>query len=342
MAKLRTSLLDPACPFPLLVEPESATTSGAALEKLVAAFHRERDSIEELLDEHGALLFRGFGVVDVAAHETFLGAARYTPLDYERGISPRHAVGRGVYISTEAPPRAPIPLHNEMSYSATWPEKIAFSCERVPQRGGETPIADMAAVCRALPSALRDEFSARGLRYVQRVPLATKGKRQRSWPEMFASEERAEVEQICAGHGLECEWQGDGSVRLTNERPAILRHPRRGEELWFNQAHVFHPSFSQEFALDGRRALAAVIRGFELLERVLSRPLLPFPYAIRFADGGPIPDASIGIIRRTLHTHRVSFPWQRGDLLLLDNLRMAHGRSPFEGERRVLASLIAG
>jgi hypothetical protein len=280
MAKLHSSLLDPSSSFPLLVEPESAKTSGAALEELVSAFHKEHDSIEELLDEHGALLFRGFGVVDVAAHETFLEAARYAPLDYERGISPRHAVGRGVYVSTEAPPRAPIPLHNEMSSSATWPE-------------------------------------------------------------MFANEDRAEVEQICAGHGLVCEWQGDGSVRLTNERPAILCHPRRGEELWFNQAHVFHPSFSQEFALDGRRALAAVIRGFELLERVLSRPLLPFPYAIRFADGGPIPDASIGIIRRTLHTHRVSFPWQRGDLLLLDNLRMAHGRSPFEGERRVLASLIA-
>jgi len=169
MAKLRTSLLDPSCSFPLLVEPESASTSGAALEELVAAFRKQRDSIEELLDEHGALLFRGFGVVDVAAHEAFLEAAGYAPLDYERGISPRHAVGHGVYVSTEAPPRAPIPLHNEMSYSATWPEKIAFSCERVPERGGETPIADMAAVCRALPSALRDEFSARGCRPWARV-----------------------------------------------------------------------------------------------------------------------------------------------------------------------------
>ena len=200
----------------------------------------------------------------------------------------------------------------------------------------------MAAVCRALPAALREEFAERGLRYVQRIPLAVKNRRQRSWPEMFASEERVEVEKICAEHGLDCEWQSDGSLRLTNVRPAILRHPRRDEDVWFNQSHVFHPSFSQEFALDGRRALAAMIRALELLEHALSRPILPFPYAISFADGGAIPDATMATIRRTLHQHRVSFPWQRGDLLLLDNLRMAHGRTPFEGERRVLASLIAG
>ena len=76
----------------MLVEQEPAATGDATpVEALTAAFRDERDAIEALLDEHGALLFRGFGVVDAAAHEAFLEAAGYTPLDYERGISPRHA-----------------------------------------------------------------------------------------------------------------------------------------------------------------------------------------------------------------------------------------------------------
>ena len=34
-------------------------------------------------------------------------------------------------------------------------------------------------------------------------------------------------------------------------------------------------------------------------------------------------------------------PWQSGDVALVDNFLVMHGRRPFEGQRRVLASLIA-
>lgn len=33
--------------------------------------------------------------------------------------------------------------------------------------------------------------------------------------------------------------------------------------------------------------------------------------------------------------------WQAGDVALVDNFTVMHGRRPFEGRRRVLASLIA-
>jgi alpha-ketoglutarate-dependent taurine dioxygenase len=36
----------------------------------------------------------------------------------------------------------------------------------------------------------------------------------------------------------------------------------------------------------------------------------------------------------------VTFRWEKGDLLLVDNLRFGHGRLPFRGERKILAALI--
>ena len=34
-------------------------------------------------------------------------------------------------------------------------------------------------------------------------------------------------------------------------------------------------------------------------------------------------------------------PWRAGDVALIDNYLVMHGRRPFEGSRRVLASLVA-
>jgi alpha-ketoglutarate-dependent taurine dioxygenase len=34
-------------------------------------------------------------------------------------------------------------------------------------------------------------------------------------------------------------------------------------------------------------------------------------------------------------------PWQTGDIALVDNFLVMHGRRPFQGKRRVLASLFA-
>ena len=34
------------------------------------------------------------------------------------------------------------------------------------------------------------------------------------------------------------------------------------------------------------------------------------------------------------------FVWERGDVLLLDNMQFAHGRNRFSGSRKVVAALV--
>jgi alpha-ketoglutarate-dependent taurine dioxygenase len=44
-------------------------------------------------------------------------------------------------------------------------------------------------------------------------------------------------------------------------------------------------------------------------------------------------------IRAAIAAETRSFPWQTGDILLVDNMAVAHGRAPYEGERRVLVAM---
>ena len=58
------------------------------------------------------------------------------------------------------------------------------------------------------------------------------------------------------------------------------------------------------------------------------------------AAGGAIPFASIATIRDAVDAETIAFDWRAGDVLLIDNVLVAHGRRAYSGSRRVLAALI--
>ena len=58
-----------------------------------------------------------------------------------------------------------------------------------------------------------------------------------------------------------------------------------------------------------------------------------------FGDGSPISDVDLAEIRGAIDAATVAFPWQARDVLLLDNMLVAHGRNPYRGERKILAAL---
>jgi hypothetical protein len=64
------------------------------------------------------------------------------------------------------------------------------------------------------------------------------------------------------------------------------------------------------------------------------------PRQSKYGDGGEFAPEDLEEVRAAFRQHEVSFPWQPGDVLLLDNMQVAHGRRPFRGQRKVLASLL--
>ncbi len=331
---VRTSLPVSGRNLPLLVEPEVRDVDLAAW----AAAHRGQ--IEEWLATHGAVLFRGFGLdEDADPMARFRGvAAAVSPslLSYDDPTTPRTELGEKIYTSTEYPHDQTIPHHNELSYNQSWPMRIFFYCVTPPAARGETPLADSRRVFERIDPEVRERFASRGVMYVRSFGEGVG----LPWQTVFRTSERSGVEEYCRERGMEVEWpdgdQGDRKIdggqprlRTRHVRPAIARHPRTGETVWFNQANVHHPY-----------SLPASLR--ESLLAVAADPDLPMDVNACYGDGTPIPDEDIAAVSRAYEEENVLVPWQKGDLLVADNMLVAHGRSPFAGPRKIVVLMAEG
>ncbi|WGI26269.1 TauD/TfdA family dioxygenase [Halomonas alkaliantarctica] len=288
---------------------------------LLEAFGDLRADIESLVTRVGGVLLRGFDVPSVDDFQQFAAAFGHPLLSYEFASTPRSAVSSGIYTSTEYPAHQHIPLHNEQAYTREWPMKIWFHCVTASPEGGETPIADSRAIYRRMPVEIRERF-APGILYVRNY-----GDFDMPWQKVFNTEDRAEVEAFCQRAGIRCEWKPDGDLRTTQLCQSIETHPVTGEQVWFNQGHLFHVS-----------NLQPEVR--ESLEELLDPE--DMPRNVFFADGSPIDDAIFDEIRGVLADETVMFPWQAGDVLMLDNMLVAHARTPFKGPRKVVVAMAEG
>jgi hypothetical protein len=144
------------------------------------------------------------------------------------------------------------------------------------------------------------------------------------WQKVFGTADRGEVERFCQGAGIAYEWKADGELRTRQVCQAIAAHPRSGEVVWFNQAHLFHVS-----SLDPRtrEGLLAVV------------PESDLPRNAYLGDGAPIDGGLLDEIREIYRQLAGGFPWLAGDIVLADNMLVAHGRTPFRGPRKVLVAM---
>jgi alpha-ketoglutarate-dependent taurine dioxygenase len=277
-------------------------------------------AVEALAARHPVVLLRGFTAADDAAFARARDALIPEPADYTYRSTPRTAVGEGILTATEYPASEEILLHCENAYQRRWPMRLVFCCRTPAATGGQTPVADIRRVTARLDPALVDEFERRGIRYVRNYQPGF----DLDWTTVFQTDDKAEVEAFCRANDIGFEWLDEARLRTWQTCQGVARHPRTGERLWFNQAHLFHVS-----ALDPEmRADMLDIFGPEGL-----------PRDARFGDGAEIDDAQLDAVRAAYLAERRQFDWQAGDVMIVDNMRAAHARRPFTGTRRVLLSM---
>jgi alpha-ketoglutarate-dependent taurine dioxygenase len=235
-------------------------------------------------------------------------------------FAPREAVGPGLYSATPWPANQPMCMHHELSYQLRVPGLMLFACLTPPATGGATAVADAEEVLEALPADLTRRFEREGW-------LLTRSYNDEigaSLEESFGTADRAAIEDYCRANAIEATWLGDGSLRTRQRRAAVVRHPLTGRRCWFNQI-----AFLNEWTL------APEVR--EYLVDEYGPDGLPFNTC--YGDGGPIGADVVERLNATYEAHTRREPWQAGDVLLVDNIRTAHGREPFTGERRVLVGM---
>ncbi len=289
-------------------------------DKLVNFLMENKKTVDEALKKHGAILFRDFKTKTLSEFQKSAEIICDELLNYTYRSSPRTKLGGKVYTSTEYQKDKEIPQHNENSYSLSWPKKILFYCVIQPEVQGETPIANSAEVYQFIDPEIRKEFESKKIMYVRNYRAGM----DLSWKEVFQTELASDVEQYCQLNQIDFEWLDEDTLRTRQVCQASLIHPDTKDFLWFNQAHLFHES-ANELAV--REYLSANFKADEM------------PRNTFFGDGSPISEDKLNHIREAYKKAEIAFPWKKGDLLILDNLRYSHGRRPFDGARKIIVAM---
>jgi alpha-ketoglutarate-dependent taurine dioxygenase len=311
---VKSRLFAPGQNLPVVLEPAAPGVELLSWAKSGVSY------LNALLQKHGGVLFRGFDIGEASEFEKLIEAIAGAAFAYRERSSPRHAVSGHIYTSTDYPADQEIFPHNENSYAHAWPMKIFFFCAQPAETGGETPIADTRRVLARISPRTREKFARKKVLYVRNYSPQLG----LSWRTAFQTDDRAEVEAYCRAAGYQYEWRDGDRLRTRRVGQAVAAHPRTGELIWFNHAAFFHVSTLGD---DLRRALLAQFAEEDL------------PNNTYYGDGSTIELEVLDELRAAYRGELASFQWRRGDVLLLDNMLVAHSRAPFTGPRRILVGM---
>lgn len=306
-------------PFPLVHECLSENQDLQSVEDWV---RQSRATLDRQAKNNGTVLFRDFPLATDQDLDRFIRAFGYPNFAYEDSLSNAVRVNRTdrVFTANEAPPEVTICLHHEMAQTPVYPSRLFFFCEQPAEQGGATPL------CRSdiLFERLLNEFpefiadcESKGLLYTNIMPAEndpTSGMG-RSWQSTFRAETREAAEQRLQRLGYAWEWLPDGCLRSTTPvLPAILE-VEPGRKTFFNQ-------------------LIAAFHGWKDSRNDPTK-------AVTFGDGSILNPATMDAVAKIADELTFDVPWQKGDVALVDNRVVMHGRRTFSGTRKVLASLVA-
>ncbi|MBC9912779.1 TauD/TfdA family dioxygenase [Chitinophaga varians] len=304
--------------LPLLVTPAGENVD------LAAWISTHKEQFEEELVKHGGILFRGFGVDTVEKFSQFTKCFNTDPLPYMFRSSPRSELNeniRNIYTSTIYPNERTINMHNESSYSRVWGRKIVFCCLVPAQEGGETPIADSRRVLADISPALVAKFRAKGVKY-RRNLFPDLGM---PWQEVFQTNDIEVAKEICHKNKISYEFPEQDQMIIEWTKPAVYNHPVSGDETWFNHVYFFNKySRYEELGLE-------------------ADDFLPSEYLTSdtfFGDGTEISFEEYQEIGNAYKKNLVVFPYQKGDIIFLDNMLAAHGRNPYKGDRTIATAIM--
>jgi alpha-ketoglutarate-dependent taurine dioxygenase len=310
--------------------PESVPDAGEMIPTLMAAqvscpypvlAAAIREVIDETLPEFGGMLLRGLPLTNKSGFEQIVAGLGYDRIGYRGGIAVRKNNSGVALNASQEDRRITLSPHNEMAYLASYPRKIFFFCESEARVGGEVPVNDIRETVKIIPEHVREAFRTRGIRYHRNLPRASSDG-ETGWVETFGTDDRGLAERHLIASNYKYQWREGDELRYCYNRDAFVADPETGEQLWFNQVTELHCSYWRshpDFPSD--------------------LPDHEYPATTTYGDGTTIDEDLISFLRGALWRTARAVRMRQGDVLVLDNQVLQHGRFGFEGPRRHFVSL---
>ncbi|KAH8658229.1 hypothetical protein BX600DRAFT_384196 [Xylariales sp. PMI_506] len=308
---------------------------------------------------HGTLLFRGLPIHNATDFSRFAHAFGFTPHEIIGIVVDRPLLAPNVAPANEAPKEVLIYNHNESPQVPHAPEYVFFYAHKAPgpDSGGETPASSSLELLdraqREIPEFVA-ELAAKGIlsRVTYRTERQYKGGS--TLREAFGKEvregddeatRRAKIEAQIARYGrgkhTTWEWADDGDeLVVTHRLPAIRTQPRTGLPTLFTGLAAYYRSRNNDSSSSSSSSSDS--NDSNTNETIAARAKITQQL---YGDGTPIPDEYLKRLADITDDIRVLHRWERGDVLVYDNVIAQHGRQPWRGEqgdRVILASLFDG
>jgi alpha-ketoglutarate-dependent taurine dioxygenase len=263
-------------------------------------FELNREDVINLFNSSSALLFRGFNV-DTDTFKKFTELFSTNFVSYIGGAYSREMInGDKTLLSvTGGKLHTAVPLHGEMYYRKQKPDIIWFYCASPALKDGETTICDGVQVYNELSDSTQELLHKKRLKYIRTYPADV-------WQRIYQTDDLNLVEKVCHNNDTHLKLNPDHSITTEYVSSAIQKSRCGNHKVFINN---ILPVVAQEIAGSNSSL-------------------------VRLEDDSKIPDSVISEIKDVTErlTHLIS--WQKGDVVMIDNTRLLHGRRSFSDNQR--------
>lgn len=260
----------------------------------------DREEIIDLFKSSHVLLFRGFNV-DPDKFKQFTELFSTNFVSYVGGAYGREMInGDKTLLSvTGGKLQFPVPLHGEMYYRKHKPDIIWFYCATPALKDGETTICDGTQVYNELSPSTQELLHQKRLKYIRTYPAS-------AWQKIYQTDDLSLVESICNENDMQLKVHQDSSITTEYVTSAIQESRCGNYKVFINN---ILPVVEQE----SKGSNASIVR---------------------FEDDSKIPDDILKEIKTVTDKLTHSVAWQKGDILMVNNTRLLHGRNSFSDNQR--------
>ncbi|MDJ0725042.1 MAG: TauD/TfdA family dioxygenase [Prochloraceae cyanobacterium] len=215
-------------------------------------------------------------------------------MDYTGGYLKRQVINDNPTLLSVNDFNSAIGLHGEMYYQKQHPAMLWFYCDRPPVKDGQTIVCDGIQFYNELSDTLKDLFQQKKIKYPSKLS-------KEEWQRRYKTEDIETAIKMCVDNGLQVKMNQDESMSRFYSCPAV------------------YPSRSQEDLVFINLIIAAKKAN---------------PNAVRFEDDSEINEEIVSELNEIASRITVEIDWQKGDILMVDNYRVMHGRRAFSDTQR--------